>query len=66
MRCLLSGNDFCGGPEAMRCHAHPVNRLILSGHYRRHCVYRDRCQGGDADDTCPRQEVPENLGGKQG
>ena len=32
MRCLLSGNDFCGGPEAMRCHDHPGDRLILSTH----------------------------------
>jgi len=32
MRCLLSGNDFCGGPEAIRCHAHPVDRPILSMH----------------------------------
>jgi len=26
MRCLLSGNDFCEGPEAKRCHAHPMLR----------------------------------------
>ena len=32
MKCLLSGNDFCGGPEAMCCHAHPGDRLILSTH----------------------------------
>ena len=34
MRCLLSGNDFCGGPEAMGCQAHPSARLILSTHNR--------------------------------
>jgi len=32
MRCLLSGNDFSWGPEAMRCHAPQGNRLILSTH----------------------------------
>jgi len=33
MRCLLlRGNDFCGGPEEMRCHAHPRDQLILSTH----------------------------------
>jgi len=30
MRCPLSGNDFCEGPEAKRCHAHPSDRLVLS------------------------------------
>jgi len=28
MRCLLSGNDFCGRPEAMGCQAHGDVRLI--------------------------------------
>ena len=27
MRCLLSGNDFCGGPEAIGCQAHQGVRL---------------------------------------
>jgi len=30
MRRLLSGNDFCGGPEAMDCCAHSPDQLILS------------------------------------
>jgi len=34
MRCLLSANDFCGGPEAMRCHAHPGDWLTLFTHDR--------------------------------
>jgi len=29
MRCLLSGDDFCGGLETMRCHTHLGDRLIL-------------------------------------
>jgi len=32
MRCLWSGNDFCGGPEVMCCHADPGDLLILSKH----------------------------------
>jgi len=34
MRFPLSGDDFCGGQEAMRCQAHPSVRLILSTHNR--------------------------------
>jgi len=30
MRCRLGGNDFGGVPAAMRCQAHPGDRLILS------------------------------------
>jgi len=32
MRCLWSGNDFCGDPEVMCCNAHPRDLLTLSTH----------------------------------
>jgi len=32
MRCLLSGNDFCGSPERMGCRARLGAWLILSTH----------------------------------
>jgi len=38
MRCLLSGNDFCGSPEAIACHTHQVVRLILSTHNNNHAL----------------------------
>jgi len=44
MRYLLSGNDFCGSPEGMGCHAHRGVRLILSTHNMTSPVD----QGGDS------------------
>jgi len=53
MRRLLSGNDFCGRPEAMGCHAHRGVRLILSTHN----TLRSPCQpvrGHIYQPTCSR------------
>jgi len=49
MRCLLSGNDFSGDPEALGCHAHTGDLLILSTHntvaLEEHYVQGERYHG---------------------